>query len=84
MSIFREAPVDGKPGPVSLRRVAAGALICDTIVVSVVFALRKGELSWQAAAVLMGIPLAGAIILLVCTTVADIVAIFNAVKGDSK
>lgn len=84
MTLFREAPIDGKPGPVSLRRVAAGALISDTVVVSVIFALRKGDLSWQAAAVLMGIPLAGAIILLVCTTVEDIVAIFKAVKGDNK
>lgn len=87
LSALREAPTaDGKPGPFSARRVLAACLFAPAGVVLLALGLRalptlpSGVPAW--AVVLPGALCLGMVlVLVVCTTVADIVAIIRAARG---
>lgn len=84
MSIFRETPLpDGKPGPVSWRRVASAILLAAAIALFVQ-ALALAPLMASAP---WAVFIPGALCLIVSalmpilTTIADVKAIIHAVKG---
>lgn len=79
MSMLREAPVDGKKGPVSMRRVGALMLyITGTIAGTTAILCRQG---WEVVCVAFGVPYLFATLLLLFTTWADIRGIIEATKG---
>lgn len=79
MSMLREAPVDGKKGPVSMRRVGALVFIVAAVVAGL-WAVATG-LPWQTVAAGFGVPGSLAALLLFFTTWGDIRGIIEATKG---
>lgn len=87
MTMFREAPLpDGKPGPVSIRRVLAAFFAAVFGTLGILVALHFSELAALGpsavgvAGVLLGAPLVGVLILLFFTTWGDVAAIIAAAK----
>lgn len=79
MSMLREAPVDGKKGPVSMRRVGAALLIpsgISTIILGVIL-----DRSGPVIGISGGIQIGAGILLLLFTTWTDIKGIVSAYKG---
>ncbi|MDD4933711.1 MAG: hypothetical protein PHO89_09645 [Methylacidiphilaceae bacterium] len=80
LSIFREAPgVDGKPGPVSMRRVLA-AFFALVFVVLALAALPWAGSGWYVFAP-AGLCVVAVLFLLFFTTWADVAAVFAAAKN---
>lgn len=80
MSMFRESPSpDGKPGPVSARRVLAVFFAVAGVALAVVGAVRG--IDWQGIAALFGIPVAAVLFLMFFTTWGDVADAIKKVKG---
>lgn len=79
MSMLREAPIDGKKGPVSMRRVGAAVFVLAAVAAGM-WAVATGQ-PWQTVAAAFGVPGILAAILLFFTTWADIKGIVAAYKG---
>jgi hypothetical protein len=81
MSMFREAPgADGKPGPVSARRVV-GVFCFFVAAFLAVFALViKKETSWQEF-IPVGIFAASGLLLFFFTSWTDVSGVISAVRG---
>jgi len=79
MTIFREAnSPDGKPGPVSLRRVMAAFLALSGVGLGV-FSMTTAS-TWQVTAMALGVPIGAALVLLFFTTWSDVASLVKAVK----
>ena len=79
MSMIREAPVDGKKGPVSMRRVGALVFILAAVAAGLL-AVATGQ-PWQTVSASFGVPGSLAALLLFFTTWADVRGIIEATKG---
>lgn len=79
MSMLREAPIDGKKGPVSMRRVGAAVFVLAAVAAGL-WAVATGQ-PWQTVAAAFGVPGSLAALLLFFTTWADIRGIIEATKG---
>jgi hypothetical protein len=79
--MLREAPVDGKKGPVSMRRVGAALLIpsgISTIILGVIL-----DRSGPVIGISGGIQIGAGILLLLFTTWTDIKGIVSAYTGSA-
>lgn len=79
MSMLREAPIDGKKGPVSMRRVGAFIFILAAVAAGL-WAVATGQ-PWQTVAAGFGVPGSLAAMLLFFTSWSDIKSIVSAYKG---
>jgi hypothetical protein len=84
-SMLREAPVDGKPGPLSFRRCASAVLIPGALVLfglglKVAQALPSGVPAWVVI-VPGALCLGAAILMPILTTIEGVVQIIQAVRG---
>jgi hypothetical protein len=80
MSMFREAPIDGKPGPVSMRRVLA-AFFTSAAVFLFYAAFTHSNAGWFVF--IPGIVcVAAAVLFMFFTTWADIAQVGKAIKGE--
>lgn len=80
MSALREEPLpDGKPGPLSMRRIGALLLyVTGTIAGTTSILCKQG---WEVVCVAFGVPYLFATLLLLFTTWTDIKGIVAAYKG---
>jgi len=76
--MFREAAIDGKPGPVSMRRVLAAFFSIASV--ALFFSAIPGAASGWYGFIPGCLCLVGALVLMFCTTWSDVAAVVAAVK----
>jgi hypothetical protein len=87
-SMLREAPTDGKPGPLSFRRCASAFLLLAAVALfalglELAKSIPSGVPGWVVI-VPGALCLAGAILMPILTTVEGIVSLIQAARGASK